>query len=214
MEPHRPEVTSPGRIASLYDDHHDRYVERTDHLVPPGRDSFLAAVPTYSTVLDLGCGPGRDLLAFADAGHAAIGVDVSAAMVATARDRLAGRPDCAAHLADLTALPLPDGSVDAVWSNGVVHHLSVDDLRTALREVRRVCRPGAPVHLLTRAGDVTGVAFGGRPADGGSVPGVLLWTPADFEAVLRDTGLVPTVTAVVADPVVADLEWLHAIATT
>jgi SAM-dependent methyltransferase len=44
---------------------------------------------------------------------------------------------------DATALPLPDGAVDAVWLSLVIHH--IPDLRVAAREIRRVLRPGGPV---------------------------------------------------------------------
>jgi ubiquinone/menaquinone biosynthesis C-methylase UbiE len=56
-------------------------------------------------------------------------------------------------------LPYPDASFDRVLSAFMFHHLEPDGRRRALREVRRVLRPGGALHLLD---------FGGRfdPSDG------------------------------------------------
>jgi ubiquinone/menaquinone biosynthesis C-methylase UbiE len=45
-------------------------------------------------------------------------------------------------------LPYPDGSFDRVFSSFMFHHLEADEKETALREVRRVLKPGATFHML------------------------------------------------------------------
>lgn len=69
-----------------------------------------------------------------------IGVDLDERMVALARKRLAGRPGVELHVGDATALPLDDGSADAVFDFAIIHH--VPDWRSAVSEVHRVLRPG------------------------------------------------------------------------
>jgi SAM-dependent methyltransferase len=69
-----------------------------------------------------------------------IGIDVSPRLVEAARSR---HPGLTAAVADVRRLPLPDDSVDVVVSNSTLDHFaSLDDVGTALAELRRVLRPG------------------------------------------------------------------------
>jgi SAM-dependent methyltransferase len=97
------------------------------------------------TVLDLGSGAGIDaFLAARQVGpHGrVIGVDMTPAMLARAREGAAklGLPQVEFREGRLEALPLEDGSVDAVTSNCVIN--LVPDKPAVFREVARVLRPG------------------------------------------------------------------------
>jgi ubiquinone/menaquinone biosynthesis C-methylase UbiE len=95
------------------------------------------------TVLDLGCGPGADLPAFAaaaGAGGRVIGVDSDPGAVRQARDAAAGLPGAEVRQEDVQALSLPAASVDRVHTDRVLQH--VPDPAAALAEARRVLRPG------------------------------------------------------------------------
>lgn len=99
-------------------------------------------------VLDVGCGPGTDLVQLADAVGATgtvIGVDHDAAMVDTARLRTAGRPTIDVRAGDVHALPLAAGTVDRARTDRVLQHVS--DPARALAELRRVLRPGGLVGM-------------------------------------------------------------------
>ncbi|MDF0599962.1 methyltransferase domain-containing protein [Psychromarinibacter sp. C21-152] len=102
----------------------------------------LAAQPGQ-TVLDLGCGNGlltEDLSrAVGDAGRVH-GVDPSAAMLQSARVRLAGRENVTLAEGTAAALPLADGSLDGAVSVQVFEY--VDDVPAALAELHRALRPG------------------------------------------------------------------------
>lgn len=110
----------------------------------------LGAVDAGSTVLDLGCGAGTDLLIAAQmAGPAgrAIGVDMTASMLARARasaDAM-GLRNVELHEALIEALPVPDGSVDLVISNGVID--LVPDKDAVFAEIDRVLRPGGRLQV-------------------------------------------------------------------
>jgi ubiquinone/menaquinone biosynthesis C-methylase UbiE len=94
------------------------------------------------TVADLGAGTGAFSSAFTDwFGVSVVAVEPSAAM----RAQIPRRPGIQVLEGDVTAIPLPDGSVDGAWLSLVIHH--VTDLAAAAREIRRVLRPGAPVLL-------------------------------------------------------------------
>lgn len=95
------------------------------------------------TVLDLGCGPGTDLRALAEAvtpGGSVIGVDRDPAMVDTARVRTADLPAVDVRPGDIHDLALPDAAADRARTDRVLQHVA--DPRAALAEIRRVLRPG------------------------------------------------------------------------
>ncbi len=99
--------------------------------------------PGPQLILDAGCGAGYSaILFFGDhlLRHDYLGADISDA-VEVARDRFAeaGYPGEFIQ-ADLTALPIPDDSIDFILSEGVLHH--TDDTGTALAALARKLRPG------------------------------------------------------------------------
>src|SRR2546428_1904556 len=93
-------------------------------------------------VLDLGCGPGNSTVHLRQAiGSGALGGDFSMSMLRRARRR-----DLSVACLDAGALPVREGSVDAVMFHSVLYLLP--DQRSALAEVRRVLRPGGRAVLL------------------------------------------------------------------
>jgi SAM-dependent methyltransferase len=91
--------------------------------------------------LDYGCGHGMAAVVMARAGAEVSAFDLSPNYVSEARERARAngvRIECT--VAKGEELPFPDGSVDAVWGNAILHHL---DLARAGRELFRVMKPGA-----------------------------------------------------------------------
>jgi ubiquinone/menaquinone biosynthesis C-methylase UbiE len=109
----------------------------------------VAAVETFpfTAVLDVGCGTGATLEAIVRA-HPDVhawGIDLSAEMIAKARERLRRAGERAGGQIDLQVaeaehLPLADDAVDLVVCVDSLHHYP--DPAAALREMRRVTRPG------------------------------------------------------------------------
>ncbi|WP_149550720.1 class I SAM-dependent methyltransferase [Streptomyces marokkonensis] len=111
-------------------------------------------------VLDLGCGTGSLALLAAEQGHRITGVDRSPAMVALAREKLAGR-DAAFLVGDAAAPPVGEERYDAV----LVRHVlwTLPEPRRALRHWRDLLRPGGRLVLVEGVwGTVSPV---GIPAD-------------------------------------------------
>lgn len=100
-------------------------------------------------VVDLGTGRGELLAVAVEMGASqADGVEYSPDAVAMARQTLEahGVTDRArVHLADARSVPLEDRIADLVCLVDVVEHLSPEELDGALREARRVLRPGGRV---------------------------------------------------------------------
>lgn len=101
-------------------------------------------------VLDFGCGPGHDLVGFGTYSRCArlAGVDVSSSSVREAQSRLALHDIRAELLCVAPGDPLPfaDASFDHVHSSGVLHH--VEDPIAALRELKRILKPGGSMHVM------------------------------------------------------------------
>lgn len=104
-------------------------------------------------MLDVGCGRGELLVAAVEMGaERAIGVEYSTAALGLAEQTIAAhdaQDRCELRPADARALPLADASVDLVTLLDVVEHLTPAELSLALREARRVLRPGGRVFVHT-----------------------------------------------------------------
>ena len=116
-----------------------------------GNPLRIGAVHHGETVLDHACGAGMDVLLAArrvgPGGHV-IGVDMTPAMREAAAD--AAQQAGLASIVEIRAgffeqLPVSDGSVDVVLSNGVVN--LAPDKAKVFREIYRVLRPGGRLYL-------------------------------------------------------------------
>jgi 2-polyprenyl-3-methyl-5-hydroxy-6-metoxy-1,4-benzoquinol methylase len=112
-----------------------------DHWWYRGRRRIIAAelsrlpLPEHARILDAGCGSGRTMADLARHGEV-LGIerDPAAAAAAAARDGFEVR------IGRVEQLPWEEGCFDLITCLDVIEH--VPDDREALRELRRVCRPG------------------------------------------------------------------------
>ena len=91
-------------------------------------------------VLDLGCGAGSFLRLVAERGAEPFGLDASPALIQLARKRL---PEADLRVGDMEDLPYDDDTFDLV--TGFNSFFFANDMPAALREARRVAKPGAPI---------------------------------------------------------------------
>lgn len=113
----------------------------------------MSGFPAGGVLVDIGTGRGELLAVAVEHGAAhAIGVEYSSDAVVMARTTLAMRnvEDRAEVLqADARRIPVEDGVADLVTLLDVVEHLTVTELRAALREAHRLLRPGGVVFVHT-----------------------------------------------------------------
>ena len=136
-------------IASFWDLAYEdgSYLEHWESLEIPQELVALVAVgliPAGARVLDLGCGAGAEAVFMARQGFRAIGVDSSTRALEIARARAAeAKVKVDFRLADVTDLPLPDGSIGFASDRGCLHVIDREQRESYARELHRVLRPGA-----------------------------------------------------------------------
>ncbi len=145
------------------------------------------------TILDLGSGPGRDVLYAAEkigpAGHA-IGVDATPEMVYRAREtaRTAGRANAEFRLGEIEHLPVDSGTVDGISSDCVVN-LSPDKAHV-FQEAFRVLKPGGRIVLSDVVADRDLPAEMRQDAERWAACEAGAVTAAEYERLLRAAGFV------------------------
>ncbi len=142
--PLRVDVEQLHRISELTIAHYDRSAEiyrdgTRGHDVSQNYGSLLDAIegdPPYS-ILDLGCGPGRDLNHFRSLGHDVVGLDGSKEFVGMARSY----SGCDVLHQDFLNMTLPDGRFDGVFANASLFHVPSSELPRVLLELAATLRP-------------------------------------------------------------------------
>src|SRR5579871_1722884 len=111
----------------------------------------MAAAGPDDTVLDVACGPGLLVCAFAKVVKHATGIDLTPAMLDQARElqRQQGVPNITWQQGDVSKLPYEDATFSIVSARFAFHHF-LDPL-TVLKEMRRVCRIGGRIVVADSA---------------------------------------------------------------
>ncbi len=132
------------RISEITIGHYDRKASAfwdgtRDHDVSQNHAALLEAIESEPPfcIVDLGCGPGRDLRYFKSLGHEIVGVDGSKELVAMAR-QLSG---CEVLHQDFRALDLPENRFDGVYANASLFHVPSQQLPQVLRELYAALKP-------------------------------------------------------------------------
>ena len=126
------------RLSEITIGHYDRVADdywygTRNHDVSQNYEAFLEAIegkPPFD-ILDLGCGPGRDLQYFNSMGHAVIGLDGSEALVSLARLN----SGCEVLQQNFLAMNLPECRFDGVFANASLFHVPSQELSRILLEI-------------------------------------------------------------------------------
>ncbi len=134
--------------------------DHLEHWEPAHPPQELAAtiaaglIPSGGTVLDVGCGAGRETIFLAQCGFRAIGVDSSREALKIARQRSEAAVIAVDwRLGDVLELPVDDSSVDFATDRCCFHVLDRDVRSLFAQEIDRVLRPGGALLLRGAARD-------------------------------------------------------------
>ena len=142
----KPDPQGLEKIAGLTLEHYNQRAEdfwqgTRDHDVSQNIDALLRYIegePPFA-ILDFGCGPGRDLKAFAALGHNAVGLEGAARLAAMAR----AHSGCEVWQQDFLRLDLPQRHFDGVFSNAALFHVPSRELPRVLLELHATLKPRA-----------------------------------------------------------------------
>ena len=141
MRKHHPPPLTPEELAETssltlnhYQRHADGYWQGTkDHDVSQNREALLKHLHGKGPyrILDLGCGPGRDLKSFAELGHESVGIDGCEQFVEFARSY----SGCEVLLQDFLRLRLPTEYFDGIFANAALFHVASQEMPRVLKEL-------------------------------------------------------------------------------
>ena len=152
----KPELPDLEAIAARTLGHYDRNAAdfwrgTRDHDVSQNIDALLQHIegkPPF-TILDWGCGPGRDLKALVDRGHVAIGLEGSARFAAMARSY----SRCEVWQQDFLKQSLPAARFDGVFANAALFHVPGRELPRVLGELRATLKERGVLFSSNPRGD-------------------------------------------------------------
>src|SRR2546423_7526106 len=145
MQNIKPDPQDLEKIARLtleyYNQRAEAFWEGTrDHDVSQNIAALLQHIDTKPpfTILDFGCGPGRDLKVFAELGHIAVGLEGATHFAAMAR----AHSGCEVWQQDFLKLDLPDNHFDGVFANAALFHVPSQEVPRVLLELHASLKLG------------------------------------------------------------------------
>ena len=134
----------PEKIAEVTLEHYNRRAEdfwlgTRGHDVRQNIDALLQTIEGEApfAILDFGCGPGRDLKAFAELGHLAVGLEGAPRLAAMAR----AHSGAEVWQQDFLKLELPDRRFDGVFANASLFHVPSHALPRVLLQLHATLKP-------------------------------------------------------------------------
>ena len=185
---------------SYYDENAQSYFDNTVLAdMQALRDGFLKHVRQGGTILDAGCGSGRDARAFAEAGYEVSAFDASAEMVRLARQHTG------LAVQHMTFEQMEwKSQFDGIWASACLLHVRRNDLLTTFSKFAQALTSGGAWCLSMKQGDTT------RELDGRTFTDV---TEAELRELLTAVGVHVSEMWMTADvrPGRAD-RWVNALA--
>ncbi|MEF8727895.1 MAG: DUF3427 domain-containing protein [Accumulibacter sp.] len=134
--------------ASYYDSHARDFFDATVSVdMSPLYEVFLAKLPAGATILDAGCGSGRDARAFRDQGYRVTAFDASPALAVLATEHCGFEVEVRSFT-DVGEV----GAYDGIWACASLLHVSVAQMPATLAQLWRALRPGGCLYLSFKLG--------------------------------------------------------------
>ena len=133
LDAHDLEAIATGTLAHYAQRAQEFAAGTRDHDVSQNIAALLRHIKGESpfTILDFGCGPGRDLAAITSLGHIAIGLEGTPAFAVMAR----AQTGCEVWQQDFLKLELPAGHFDGIFANASLFHVPSQELPRVLRQL-------------------------------------------------------------------------------
>ncbi|HSI51883.1 MAG TPA: class I SAM-dependent methyltransferase [Ideonella sp.] len=133
---------------AFYEAHAHEYSRRTlDADLTDVQQRFARRLSPGARILDLGCGPGRDLRAFSRLGFMPIGLDASPSLVRIARE-VSGSPVSVGRIEEIEF----DHEFDGIWACASLLHVARPALSETLARIRSALRPGGTFFASVQEG--------------------------------------------------------------
>lgn len=111
---------------------------------------FSSKFPEGSSILDIGCGGGRDSLFLANKGFLITGIDFSEKLIEIVKKRV---PSGRFLVMDFEKLSFPQNSFDGIWACASLYHLPKENLLGVLKKINLVLKKGGLFFSLFRVGE-------------------------------------------------------------
>jgi SAM-dependent methyltransferase len=140
------------RTIAYYDQHAEQFRAGTEaHDVSQNIAALLRHIegsPPFR-ILDIGCGPGRDLRTFTSMGHIAVGLEGSEQFAAMARVS----SGCEVWQQNFLQLNLPDRHFDGLFANASLFHVPSAALPRVLQQLHATLKPRGVLFSSNPRGD-------------------------------------------------------------
>lgn len=137
---------------TFYEGDMTAYAAQSMRLKPWGQiDAFMKKLPEGAAILDLGCGAGRDSLAFLENGFRVTATDGSGAMAREAERNL----DMPVTVMEFSDIPW-EATFDGIWASASLLHVPRPALARILALVHRALKPEGLFYASFKAGTADG----------------------------------------------------------
>jgi SAM-dependent methyltransferase len=129
------------------------YAKNVDALHPHREaERFLSMIPCGGTIIDIGCGSGRDAKVFSERGFTVTGIDFSPSMVQIARITA---PKANFIVLDMQSLDLNE-TFDAAWANASLLHIPKVAIPKVLADIYSILNHNGLFYIKLKQGDKEG----------------------------------------------------------
>ncbi len=143
---------------SYYNSNASEYAETVNRAdMSAEYNRFLKYVPTSGSIVDIGCGSGRDLKYFKDLGYKAVGIDASEKLCEIARKYSGCKVECCDFLTWN-----PPEVYDAFWANASLLHLKENEILEFFASKTKFLKEGGVVFFSMKSGIYEGYDSNGR----------------------------------------------------
>jgi ubiquinone/menaquinone biosynthesis C-methylase UbiE len=138
------------KTIAVYDRIAASYEEKTKDLGPiPERTRFMGMVKPHGTILDAGCGTGRDSAVFFENGFVVTGADLSGELLKIAKKKA---PHVTFLQADLRDMPCQSNSFDGIWACASLLHLHYEEAEKVLKDFYSFLRTDGTLFVFVKVG--------------------------------------------------------------